>query len=514
MARLRIQSHDVCSTGLCGWAVWPIPVTDPDRKEPHVSDSAAELGRLDATAQAALVSDGQVSPVELVASAIERVDALDAKLNAVPHRRFEAALAEAASADLPVGPFRGVPILLKDLGCASSGDPLHQGNAFLKSINHRAEHDSTLTAVLRRAGFVVIGRTNTSEFGLVSTTEPASYGPTLNPWDVTRSTGGSSGGSAAAVATEMVAVAQGTDGGGSLRMPAAHCGVIGFKSSRGRVSSGPDEGDALAGHNVYGVITRTVRDSAAVLDAIAGEQSGDPIVAPPPRRRFLEAVATDPGSLRVGVMAVPEVNGFPVDPRVNAAVELTAGVLEGLGHRVEQSFPDAMTDPRYLDHFVDLLSPSVVVLLEELAELAGRPLRDDEAEEIAWWWYERGRTISAADHVRNEIWRDEFRRRVASWWTSGFDVLLTPVVPNPPPPLGYFAGPEGIQRSVDILCFTPQFNTTGQPAVALPAALTDDGLPIGIQLVAAYGREELLFSLAAQVEMAAPWCDRRPPLLA
>jgi len=472
-----------------------------------------ELGRLDATAQAELVAKGEVSAVELVAAAIERVERTDAQVNAVVHRRFEQALAEAGSPELADGPFRGVPIVLKDLGCVSAGDPDHQGNAFLKSINNRADHDATLTSLLRKAGFVIIGRTNTPEFGLVSTTEPTAYGPTLNPWDTTRSTGGSSGGSAVAVATQMVAVGQGTDGGGSLRLPSAHCGVLGFKPSRGRISAGPTEGDALAGHNTYGVITRTVRDSAAVLDRIAGAQSGDPIVAPPPSRPFVEAVSAQPGSLRIGVMAVSDVNGYPVDEQVNSEVRRMAGLLESLGHRVEESHPQAMTDPLYLDHFVDLLSPSVVVLLDNLSQLAGRPLRRDEAEEIAWFWYERGNKISAADHVRHEIWRDDFRRRVAAWWTGGFDVLLSPVVPNPPPPLGFFAGEAGIARSIDILCFTPQFNTTGQPAVSVPSGLTSDGLPIGVQLVAEYGREDLLFALASQIEQADPWQDRRPKIL-
>jgi amidase len=483
------------------------------RKDSHVSGTAAELGRLDATAQAELVASGQVSPVDLVAAAIERVEKVDGQLNAVIHRRFEHALLEAASPDLPAGPFRGVPLLLKDLGCISAGDPDHQGNAFLKSIGNRADHDATLTRLLRRAGFVVIGRTNTPEFGLVSTTEPAAYGPTVNPWDPSRSTGGSSGGSAAAVAAELVAVAQGTDGGGSLRMPSAHCGVFGFKASRGRVSSGPDEGDALAAHNVYGVITRSVRDSAAVLDAIAGEQCGDPVVAPAPARPFREAAGTDPGSLRIGVMAVEEVNGYPVDPTVNGAVHRTADLLAALGHQVEESFPEAMVDPDYLGHWFDLLSPSVTVLLDHLSEVAGRPLRRDEAEEIAWWWYERGQKVSAADYVRHEMWRDDFRRRMASWWKGGYDLLLSPVVPNPPPKLGYFTGDEGLQRSIDILCFTPQFNTTGQPAMSVPAEVTDDGLPIGVQFVAAYGQEELLYSLAGQLETAAPWAGRRPPVL-
>ena len=279
------------------------------------------------------------------------------------------------------------------------------------------------------------------------------------------------------------------------------------------MSSGPDEGDVLAGHNVYGVLTRSVRDSAAVLDLIAGQQPGDPVVAPPPAQPFRTSVKADPDPLHVGFMAVSEVNGYPIDERVNAHTRRMANLLDSLGHHVEESHPDAMTDPQYLDHFVKLLSPSVTALLDHLGDVAGRPLRHDEAEEIAWWWYDRGRTISAADHVRHEMWRDEFRRRMATWWADGFDVLLSPVVPNPPPPLGYFAGSEGIKRSVDILCFTPQFNTTGQPAIAVPAGLTEDGLPIGVQFVAAYGREDLLFALAAQVERAAPWSQRRPAVV-
>jgi amidase len=475
-----------------------------------VNDSA-QLWQLDATDQARLVATREVSATELVAVAIDRIQQLDADVNAVIHPRFEKARSEAAAA--PSGaPFSGVPILLKDLGCVSAGDPDVQGSRFLASGNHTADADATLTARLRRSGFIVLGRTNTPEFGLVSTTEPVAYGATRNPWDPTRSPGGSSGGSAAAVACGMVAVAQGTDGGGSLRMPASHCGLFGLKPSRGRVSSGPVEGDALSGHNVYGVLTRSVRDSARILDLVAGECSGDPVVAPPPSRPYASEVGADPGRLRIGVMNVSEVAGYPVDDRVNAVVRDAGTLLESLGHDVEMSYPAALTDPQYLDHFVDLLSPSVVVLIEHLATLAGRPLRHDEAEELTWYWYERGRKISASQHVLNQMWQDEFRRRVASWWTGGYDILLSAVVPNPPPPLGYFAGPAGIQRSIDILCFTPQFNTTGQPAAAVPMTVTDEGWPIGIQLVSAYGREDLLFRLAAQIESAAPWADRHPDL--
>ncbi|MCO8277520.1 amidase [Actinoplanes sp. TRM 88003] len=458
----------------------------------------------DATALAALVATGQASPTELVTAAIGRIEELDGRLNAVVHRRFEQALEEAAG-PLPDGPFRGVPIVLKDLRSGSAGDPDYQGNAFLRDVDHRAAHDAHVTAGLRRAGFVILGRTNTPEFGLVSTTEPKAFGPTRNPWDLTRSPGGSSGGSAVAVATGMVPLAQGTDGGGSLRMPSAHCGVFGFKSSRGRVSAGPDEGDALAAHNVYGVITRSVRDSAAVLDAIAGEHSGDPVVAPRPATTFLDAVTAAPGSLRIGVMLVDDVNGYPVDPRVNAVVRRMADRLTALGHRVEEAYPAAMTDPAYLEHWLGLLSPSVTVLMDDLAAQAGRPLRRDEFEEVTWWWADQGAKVSAADYVRHETWRDDFRRRMAAWWTGGFDLLLSPVVPNPPPELGVFDGPDGIRKSIDILCFTPQFNTTGQPAMAVPASLPSEGLPIGVQFAAAYGREELLFSLAGQLEAAHPW---------
>lgn len=476
--------------------------------------SSAELGWLDATDQARLVAAREVSPVELVDAAIERVEQLDPQLNAVIHPRFEKARAEAASGSLPDGPFRGVPMLLKDLGCVSHGDPDHQGSRLLAELGNTAPGDANLTALLRKAGFVFIGRTNVPEFGLVSTTESSAYGATRNPWDPTRNPGGSSGGSAAAVASGMVAVAQGTDGGGSLRIPASHCGIFGLKPSRGRVSTGPYEGDALAGCNTYGVMTRTVADCALVLDQVAGHQVGDAVVAPPPPRPFAEEVGRDPGRLRVGVMEVGDVNGYAVAESVNEAVRTAARLLESLGHDVERSYPAAMTDPEYLDRFVALLSPSVTALMAHLESLAGRPLRPEDAEEITWHWHERGREISAAEHIGNEGWRDDFRLRMASWWADGFDVLLSPVLPTPPPPLGHFKGPEGVRRSVDILCFTPQFNLTGQPAASVPIAVTEEGWPVGVQLAGAYGREDVLIRLASQIEEAAPWTGRRPPISA
>jgi amidase len=467
---------------------------------------------LDAVSQADLVRSGQVSPKELVEASIARIEQVDPVLNAVIHERFDQARSEAASADLPQGPFRGVPILLKDLGCPMAGQPVHSGNRLLRALDARAAEDSALVRAVRTAGFVVVGRTNVPEFGLVATTEPAAYGATRNPWDLTRSPGGSSGGAAAAVAAGMVAIAQGSDGGGSIRMPSAHCGLFGLKPSRGRVSAAP-EPEFMEGHNAYGFLTRTVRDSALALDIASRPQAGDTVTAPVPDASWSSLVDLDPPALRVGVMAVSEVNGHPVDPEVTAAVTQAARLLESLGHHVSESHPEAMVDPAYLDRWVDLLSPSVAASFDDLERRAGRPLTDADAEPMAWWWNDRGRRLSAVDHVGNQLWRDDFRRRMAGWWEGGFDILLSPVLPMPPTPLGFFDGEEGIRRSVEILRFTPQFNTTGQPAASLPLGATGTGLPIGVQIGAAYGREDLLIRLAGQVERAAPWHDRRPRAL-
>lgn len=461
---------------------------------------------------------GQVTPLELVDAAIGRIERLNPDLNAVIHPRFERAREEAAGG-LPDGPFRGVPIVLKDLDSPMAGEPHHMGNALLRGLGHRAAADGELTRSIRNAGFVVLGRTNTPEFGLVCTTEPAAYGATSNPWAPGRSAGGSSGGSAAAVAAGLVPIAQGTDGGGSIRMPSSHCGLVGLKPSRGRISPAPD-GYGMEGHNTYGFLTKSVRDTAAALDAVAGYRPGDAFVAPPPPgppgTAYSEVARRDPPRLRIGLMDMPDVNGYPVDDDVRAAARDTAAVLERLGHHVEESYPEAMTDPEYLRRWYELLSPSVTALFGHLEALAGRPLRRDDAEEMAWWWRDAGGKISAARHVENQAWRDGFSRRMAAWWAGagagagGFDILVSPVLPNAAPPLGRFGGPDGLRRSVDILCFTPQFNTTGQPAITVPLGLTAAGLPVGTQLGAAYGREDLLIQLAGQLERARPWRDRRP----
>ena len=319
-----------------------------------------DLASLDATGQADLVRRGQVSPLELVEAAIARIDKIDGELNSVIHRRFDEAVDD-ATGELPDGPFRGVPFLLKDLNAPSKGDPQHNGARVLKEAGYVAPADNWLVGRYRRAGFVITGRTNTPEFGLVPTTEPVAHGATHNPWNLEHTPGGSSGGSAAAVAAGLVPVAHASDGGGSIRIPASCCGLFGLKPTRGRSSLGPDTGESWAGLVQRHVVTRTVRDSAAVLDAIAGPAPGDPYYAPPPARPYVEELGADPGRLRIGLRTrAPEVMGTDTDPECVAAAEDAARLLESLGHHVEEAAPVALDESELLELFLVVLTTHVV----------------------------------------------------------------------------------------------------------------------------------------------------------
>lgn len=469
---------------------------------------------LDATAQAELVRSGEASPLELVDDAIDRIERLNPQLNAVIHPRFERARAEAA-ADLPDGPFRGVPFVVKDLDGYSAGDPYHAGTRFLRDHDYRPTRDSYLTEKFRAAGLICVGRTNTPELGLNPTTEPEAYGPTRNPWDPTRSTGGSSGGSAAAVASGMVAVGHGGDGGGSIRLPASECGLVGLKPSRGRHSLGPEAGESWGGLVARLGVTRTVRDTAALLDAVQGAMPGDPYTAPPPARPYIDELGADPGPLRIGWRATTPGGASPAHPDIAAAVAGAAGLLESLGHRVDESSPDALDDPGLVDAFLNTYNAWVARDLDRLAEAVGTPVTADGVEPGTWAIAEAGRAVTAAEYLKALEYLHAFTRRMAGWWAGGHDLLLTPTLPEPPPLLGQFTGtPDnplvGLFRAAEIVPFTAPFNTTGQPGISLPLHWSDDGLPIGIQLVAAYGREDLLLQVASQLEEAAPWADRRP----
>ncbi|MBV8429679.1 MAG: amidase, partial [Solirubrobacterales bacterium] len=293
---------------------------------------------IDATEQARLVREGQASPTELVEEAIERLERLNPQLNAMIHPLVDQAR-EAAARELPNGPFRGVPFLIKDLSCYMKGVPVHEGMRALRDAGHVADHDMEITRRFRAAGFVTLGRTNVPELGILPTTEPVAYGPTHNPWDLDRSPGGSSGGSAAAVAAGIVAAAHASDGGGSIRIPASHCGLVGLKPSRARVTLAPDFGDVLGGLVIELALTRSVRDAAGILDAIQGPAPGDPYSAPPPARPYLEEVGAEPGQLRIGVMTDPPGGQFETHSECVQAARNAAAALEELGHHVEDSYP-------------------------------------------------------------------------------------------------------------------------------------------------------------------------------
>lgn len=467
----------------------------------------------DATEQAALVARGDVSPLDLVDAAIERIERSHHELNAVIHERFEQARMEARLA-LEPAPFRGVPLVLKDWGCRSVGDPYHLGSRFLRRIGWRADHDSVLTTKFRAAGFIIVGRTNTPELAMSMTTEPLAYGASHNPWNLDHSTGGSSGGSAAAVAAGLVAVAHANDGGGSIRIPASACGLVGLKPTRGRVSQGPDAGGSWAGALIDHALTRTVRDSAATLDAIAGYVPGDPYTAPKPARPFVAEVGVEPARLRVGLLDHAIVGDVELDPECAAAVRATGVLLERLGHRVEDRYPGALRDLDFGVHFGNLVSACCAADLDELSEMTGQSVRQEEVEPHTLAVAARGRALSASGYVSSLAWLQRFERRMSSWWAEdGFDLLVTPVLAGPPPPLGWLTEPgRSGPRTARFVQYVRQYNATGQPAISLPLHWTPDGLPVGVQLIARYGREDVLIRVAAQLERAHPWSHRRPSL--
>jgi len=476
-----------------------------------------DLAWLDATAQAELVRRGKVSPAQLVEAAIARIERLNPELNAVIIPLFEKARAEAASPALPDGPFRGVPFLLKDLICYTAGDPHHMGTRFLRELGFVAPMDTYLAEKFRAAGFVFLGKTNVPELGTLPTTEPESYGASHNPWDTGHSTGGSSGGAAAAVASGMVPAAHASDGGGSIRIPASECGLVGLKPSRGRVSLGPGMGEAAGGLVIEGVVTRSVRDTAGILDAIAGAMPGDPYSAPPPARPFAAEVGAAPGRLRIGLLTRAPGGTFALHADTVAAAEGAARLLGSLGHAVEPAHPEALDDPETNQHFTTMYATTMEHTLETLSTIIGRELGPADVDALNWGMNEMARGCSAAQYLATREWIARYTRRMASWWAGGFDLLLTPTLTAPPPPLGYLVPDPrdpittGVRAS-QFAAFTLPFNMTGQPAISLPLHWSAGGLPIGVQLVAAYGREDLLLRIAAQLEVAHPWADRRPPV--
>jgi amidase len=471
-----------------------------------MSDLSTQTRWLDAVEQAALVKAGQVTAPELLDAAIERIETLDPAVNAVVMRWFDHARRTAADG-LPDGVFRGVPFLLKDWMAVYAGQPLANGNRRLKEAARPAAADSLLVSRFRAAGLVIAGRTNTPEFASQATTEPQAWGATRNPWNLACSPGGSSGGAAAAVAAGMVPVAHASDGAGSIRIPAACCGLVGLKPSQGRISAGPYGDESAPG--VALCVSRTVRDTAAMLDAVRGPGVGDTVIAAPPDRPYARELGADAGPLRVGMLdRYP--GGDPVHPDCAQAVHEAARLLETLGHRIETAFPAALGDPGFGRQIGLVASVNLGLALDQLADVLEREVTAEDVEAVTWGRIQWGRQATAVEHARARAACTRFRRAVHQWWADGYDLLLTPTTGQPAPPLGVL--PNDPAGHVPYIAFTGPFNITGQPAISLPLSWNAAGLPVGTQLVAAYGREDLLINVAAQAEQARPWADRKPPL--
>ncbi|OLC17575.1 MAG: amidase [Candidatus Rokubacteria bacterium 13_1_40CM_69_27] len=468
-----------------------------------------ELAFLDATALAGLVRDRQVKPIELVDTAIERIERLNPKLNAVVAPIYDEAR-RVAQGELS-GPFAGVPFLLKDLVAACAGVRMTWGSRLLRDFV--PAYDSELVARLRRAGLVIVGKTNTPELGLLPTTEGQLFGPCLNPWDPSRTPGGSSGGAAAAVAAGLVPFAHGNDGGGSIRIPASCCGLFGLKPTRGRNPLGPSLGDVMSGLVVEHAVTRSVRDSAALLDATAGPDVGDPYWAPSPRGPFAREVAADPGRLRIA-FTTTAATGAPVHPDCVAAVHDAARLAASLGHEVVEAAP-AVDGDLLTQSFITLWSSGCAWMVETLAGAVGRVPSAADVESFTWALYGLGRVQTAGTYLAAIAALQRVARDVGRFFVA-HDVWLTPTVAEPPPLLGSFAAEpdnpiSALARAGMFVPFTPICNATGQPAMSVPLFWNADGLPIGTHWVGRFGDEATLFRLAAQLEGARPWASRRPP---
>ena len=480
-------------------------------------DHTTAIGDRDATGQAEAVRRGDVSPRELVDEAIRRIERLNPQLNAVIHEHFERARRQASDI-LPDGPLRGVPFLLKDLaGGTLQGDPIHWGTCFLRNAGYRAPSTSYLVEKFLRAGLVIVGRTNVPELGAWTTTEPEAYGPTRNPWNLAHSSGGSSGGSAAAVAARMVPAAHASDGGGSIRIPASECGLVGLKPSRGRVSMGPDFGETWAGLSFELAVTRSIRDTAALLDAVAGPMPGDPYVAELPLRPYVDEVGAPCRGLRVGLL--PTSPTVAIHGDCTAAVESTGRLLAALGHHVEIAHPVALEDPDVSSAAVRVIATSQARTIAFFEEQIGRTLAASDMDSDNWAITEEGRRVSGSQHLAALEALHAWSRRMATFWSGGFDLLVTPTIPLPPPLLGEQipdpTAPLAAWAKAGMLCaFTVPFNVTGQPAMSLPLHWNAAGLPIGVQLIAGFGREDVLIRVGAQLESEVRWAERRPAVCA
>jgi amidase len=470
-----------------------------------------EYDRYDAVGLAQLVRNGEVTPEQLLEEAIARVEERDPAYNAVVNKLYDQGR-DAIRSGLPDGPFRGVPFVLKDLHASCKGAVTSNGSRFFQG--NLADHDTELVARYKRGGLVIFGKTNTPEFGLTITTEPVLFGATRNPWNRNHSAGGSSGGAAAAVAAGLVPAAHASDGGGSIRIPSSCCGLFGLKPTRGRNPPGPDRGEGWSGMSTEHVVTRSVRDSAALLDLTCGPDLGAPYFALPPRQSYWSELDAEPDRLRIA-FATRTPAGEKVAPECEQAVAESARLLEGLGHRIEEARLDFVPDELGLG-FRTIIAGNTRIAVENYAAKLGRRPSAEAFEKITWLMYESGVAATAADYARAVQTLHHTGRMVAQFFER-YDLLLTPTLPRPPEKLGVFdmntENTEDYSRAVALFtAFTAPFNASGSPAMSVPLYWSTDGLPIGVQFAGRYGDEATLLRLAAQLETARPWSQRRPSL--
>ncbi len=471
-----------------------------------------EYASYDGLGLAELVRRREVTPGELIAEAVRRIERHDPTLNAIVHSFYDRAREMASGIGSTGAPFAGVPFLLKDLLGDLKDVPTSYASRFMHG--HKARFESELVTRFRRAGLVPMAKTNAPEFGLVGTTESALYGPCRNPWNPEHSTGGSSGGSAAAVAAGIVPLAHANDGGGSIRIPASCCGLVGLKPTRGRNPFGPLVGDALGGLVVEHVVSRTVRDSAVLLDCTSGPAPGDPYAAQPPERPYAEEIGRDPGTLRVA-FAIGDSMGVKVDPECELAVREAARACEDLGHRVEEAYP-LIGQETLRAAFTTVWAVGAAWEIDAFALLTGQTPGEALFEPLTWALYRRGKQVSAVE-FQNAITTFQITGRQVGAFMTQHDVWICPTLAKPPVPLGTIDTSIGdvdlgFEPMLDYVAFTPLQNATGQPAISLPLHQSKSGLPVGVQFSARLGDEGTLLALAAQLEQARPWIDRKPPI--
>lgn len=472
-----------------------------------------EYASYDGLGLAELVQKNEVTPAELVEEAIARVERHNPVINAVVHELFERARANAAQiSSAGSNTFAGVPFVVKDLLGNIQGVPNTSGSRLLEGFS--SPFDAELINRYRRAGLIPIAKTNTPEFGLLPTTEPQFYGPTRNPWNTKHSVGGSSGGSAAAVGAGIVPIGHANDGGGSIRIPASCCGLVGMKPTRGRNPLGPMLGDVMGGFVVEHAVTRTVRDSAALLDATAGPDLGDPYWAPPSERPYLDEIGRPSGKLRIGYWT-RGIDGAPLDPECLDAISKAVNVCSDMGHEIEEIELPVSTE-QLIGAFMDIWAAGLTVSVDIAALSTGRKPTPDLLEPLTWAFYQRGRQISASQYQMALGSLQLASREIARFFTT-HDAWVTSTLARPPVPIGELIENESeitkvFEPVINYVPFTAAFNVTGQPAISLPLHQSADGLPVGVQFAGRFGDEGLLYRLAGELETACPWKDRHPPI--